>query len=360
MKKKYYDIYVKTKEKILSGEYRPGEKLPSKRVMADMMGCSIITVQTAYSMLSDEGYIEAKERSGYYVLALENSAAKPLYKGGLGVKHVQDLNGDRSVDFESSVWFKTVRKVMADSGEKLFVRAPSEGCAVLRNAIADYLHRYRGMTVDAHRIIIGSGAEQLYETAVKLIGRNKVYGIEDPCYSKIEQVYDGMGVDVCHLRLGADGIEADALMSGGFDVLHVTPFHSYPSGVTTSASKRYKYLNWAVLNGGYVIEDDFDSEFFIPGQPVETLYSLDNAGAVVYINTFSKSISPAIRVGYMILPESLLAIYEQKLSNFSCTVPVMEQYVLAEFNNSGDFERHLNRRRKKIKTEKFCQKSSKK
>lgn len=347
--KKYYGLYTKIKNRILAGEYAAGEKLPSKRVMADMTGYSIITVQAAYDMLSDEGYVEARERSGYFVLPLDNSA---FFRGSIGEKkvvHVADPDIDNEGDFECSVWFKTVRRVIADDAERLFVKAPVKGCAVLRNAIADYLQRYRGMTADAHRIIIGSGSEQLYEIAVKILGRDKVFGIEDPCYGQISEVYDGMGVEVCKLRMGSDGIESECLERKGFDVLHVTPFHSYPSGVTTSAAKRYQYLAWAKESGGYIIEDDFDSEFFLPGQPIESLYSLDGGESVVYINTFSKSLSPAIRVGYMILPEELMSVYDDRLGRFSCTVPVMDQYVLAEFINGGDFERHLNRRRRKMK-----------
>lgn len=347
--KKYYGLYMKIKNRILAGEYAAGEKLPSKRVMADMTGYSLITVQTAYDMLSDEGYVEARERSGYFVLPLDNTAVLKESFEEKKVVHVTEPDMGEGGDFEYSVWFKTVRKVIADDGEKLFVKAPVKGCAVLRNAIADYLQRYRGMTADAHRIIIGSGAEQLYEIAVKILGRDRVFGIEDPCYEQISEVYDGMGVKVRKLKMGGDGIESECLGEGGFDILHVTPFHSYPSGVTTSAAKRYQYLTWAKSSGGYIIEDDFDSEFFLPGQPIESLYSLDRGESVIYINTFSKSLSPAIRVGYMILPEELLNAYDERMGRFSCTVPVMDQYVLAEFINGGNFERHLNRSRRKMK-----------
>ena len=349
MEKKYYGLYINIKNRILNGEYRAGEKLPSKRVMAEMTGYSIITVQTAYGMLADEGYVEARERSGYFVLPLIGVVTKNKNIYESSVIYAPEDEDEAAVEFEYSVWFKTVRRVMADDGKKLFVKAPSKGCAVLRNAIADYLWRYRGMAVDANRIIIGSGAEQLYEIAVKILGRDKIFGIEDPCYERIPQVYEEMGVKVKRLKMGSDGIEDDCLNDDGFDILHVTPFHSYPSGVTATIQKRYKYLSW-VKKERYVIEDDFDSEFFLPGQPIESLYSLDGGNSVIYMNTFSKSLSPAIRLGYMILPEGLLKIYNEKLGNFSCTVPVMEQHVLAEFIKEGDFERHLNRTRRRKKS----------
>ena len=251
-------------------------------------------------------------------------------------------------DFEYSLWFKTIRHVISERGEELFVKSPSAGCPILRNAIADYLYRYRGMIAYPHAIIIGSGAEQLYEIAIKILGRDKIYGIEAPSYSQIRAVYLGEGASICPLTFGTDGIESADLFSKTFDVLHVTPFHSYPSGITTPISKRYEYLRWAQTNKSYIIEDDFDSEFFIPGHPIEPLYTLDKTHSIIYINTFSKSLSPSMRMGYMILPESLLPIYEERLGNFSCSVPVLDQYVLAEFINSGSFERHLNRVRRKI------------
>ena len=346
--KKYYSLYITVKGKILDGEYRAGEKLPSKRVMADMTGYSLITVEAAYNMLADEGYVTARERSGYFVCTPAGVPMGGSAHAGGEIEYLDDGESAGGGDFEYSVWFKTIRKVISDNGERLFVKSPGKGCAVLRNAIADYLHRYRGMVASPSRIIIGSGSEQLYETVVKLLGRDKIYGIEDPSYEQISAVYEGMGATLCRLGMGEEGIESEYLSVGDFDVLHVTPFHSYPSGVTTSITKRYEYLKIARERGIYIVEDDFDSEFFLPGQPIQSLYSLDGGRSVIYINTFSKSLSPSMRMGYMILPEELLAEYDKRLSMFSCTVPVLEQHVLAEFISNGSFERHLNRTRRKM------------
>ncbi len=348
MEKKYYQLYSRLKKKILSGEYCSGEKLPSKRIMADKEGCSTVTVVTAYGMLEDEGYITARERSGYYVCSIDAVWVEEADSRERFPRLPEHEESPES-DFEYSVWFKTVRKVIAEEGERLFVKAPGRGCAVLRNAIADYLYRYRGMLADPARIVIGSGAEQLYETAVKILGRDRCFGVEDPCYEQIRSVYRDMGVKIRALKMGTDGIETDDLQSGGFDVLHVTPFHSYPSGVTTSVSKRHEYLRWAERTGNYILEDDFDSEFFIPGNPIESLYSLGGGRSVIYVNTFSKSLSPAMRIGYMILPETLDPVYEERLGTRSCSVPVMDQYILAELIASGSFERHLNRMRRKMR-----------
>lgn len=345
--KKYLDLYRLIKKKIYDEEYKTGEKLPSKRVLADKMGCSVITVEKAYEMLIEEGYIVPKERSGYFVCELEFFASKKEER--FKFSYLQEPeNVPQGQEFEYALWFKTIRKVISEKGDRLFIKSPAKGCNVLRNAIADYLARYRGMYAQPEQIVIGSGAEQLYEIAFKLLGRDKVYGIENPSYKQIEAVYVGEGAKLSKLKMGADGIETASLEDSQIDVLHVTPFRSYPTGVTTSILKRYEYLKWAE-NGRYIIEDDFNSEFFIPGQPIESLYSLDSSEKVVYINTFSKSLSPSMRMGYMILPKKLNEEYNKKLGGFSCSVPVLDQYILAEFISSGNFERHLNKMRRKMK-----------
>ena len=343
--KKYVSLYNFVKDKIISGEYKAGSRLPSKRVMADMSGCSSITVEAAYSMLCDEGYIEARERSGYFVQKTDAVfTEKPKFSFSPLPEETVSADGD----FEYSLWFKTVRKVLSEKERLLFVKSPGKGVATLRNALSEYLYRYRAMAANPECIIIGSGAEQLYETALKVLGRERLYGIENPSYPQIEAVYRGEGARIEKLAMGKNGIKSEALRQSCADVLHVTPFQSYPTGITTPVSKKYEYLKWA-KDGKYIVEDDFNSEFFIPGQPVETLYSLDRDEKIIYINTFSKSLTPSIRVGYMILPPHLLPEYNRKMGMFSCSVPVLEQYVLAEFIKSGSFERHLNRMRRKMK-----------
>ena len=347
--KKYLSLYRTIKNKILCTEYTSGQKLPSKRVMADKTGCSVITVEKAYNMLIDEGYITSEERSGYYVCKLDVFLSPRKTTETAALSYLDEsMSVGQPHDFEYSSWFKTIRKVISERGEQLFIKSPNKGCAVLRNAIAGYLLRYRGMIAEPEQIIIGSGSEQLYGTVVKILGRDKIYGIENPSYSQIEAVYLSEGAKIKKLKMGSDGIETSALKNSNIDVLHVTPFRSYPTGVTTSALKRYEYLKWA-MNGGYIVEDDFNSEFFIPGQPIESLYTLDNNGSVIYINTFSKSLSPSMRMGYMILPESLMSVYDERLGQFTCSVPVLDQYILAEFISNGSFERHLNRMRRKMK-----------
>lgn len=354
-KSKYYYLYTAIKEDILAGVIKQNEKLPSKRTLAEHLGISLITVENAYQMLKEEGYIESRERSGYFVTKLPAAVTQrekdknrklQLLEKEASDSVPREENKSASL-FPASLYFKTVRSVMAEYNEQLLQKAPNEGCAILRNAIAQYLLRYRGIFAQPEQIIIGSGAEHLYGTVVRMFGNEKIYGIEDPSYSQIQKVYEGMGVDCELLKMGEEGITSEALEKTKADVLHVTPFHSYPSGVTATVGKRYEYLDWAKKGDRYIVEDDFDSEFFMPGKPIETLYALDHENRVIYINTFSKSLSPSIRMGYMILPPQLKEAYERTSGGFSCTVPVLDQYVLAEFINRGHFEQHLNRVRRK-------------
>lgn len=347
-RKKYFAIYKSVKENILNGEYAPGERLPSKRVMADLHGCSVITVESAYRCLCDEGYIYSKERYGYFVTDIKGLFLEKNNQTEIPAL-LEEKDENIEIDFECSVWFKTIRKVILDKDKRLFIKSPNMGCHELRNTISQYLLRYRGMKADPERIVIGSGSEHLYEMVIRILGPDKIYGIEDPCYSQIEAVYTGFGAKVKKLPMGKQGILTSALEKEQFDVLHVTPFKSYPTDIIAPIQKRYEYINWAKNNNKFIVEDDFNSEFFMPGNPVESLYSLDNSDSVIYMNTFSKSISQSIRIGYMIIPEKLMDKYNEKMGMYSCTVPVLDQYVLSEFIKSGNFERHLNRMRRKMK-----------
>ncbi len=341
---KYIYLYRCIRDDIRSGQLDAGAKLPSKRALAEHLGVSVITVEHAYGMLEDEGYLESRERSGYYVRCPDRPALRPPAAQS-PIVLLDEPQGEPGGRMYASAWFKTVRRVISEHRDRLLEKPPNAGCAVLRNAIAEYLLRYRGMHAQPERIIIGSGAEHLYGMVAHMLGPGLVYAIEDPSYVQIRMVYEGAGAHVEALPMGPDGIDSGALAASRADLLHVTPFHSHPTGVTASYRKRCEYLEWAQERGAFLVEDDFDSEFFMPGGPIETLYALDRQDSVIYLNTFSQSLAPSMRMGYMILPERLLPVYRETLSRYSCTVPTLEQYALAEFIASGQFERHLSRRR---------------
>ena len=348
-KSKYYYLYSAIKEDILSGKLKKNEKLPSKRSLAEHLGIALITVENAYQMLKEEGYIESRERSGYYVAELTPLARKVSVTKELELLHSENKKRQEeevTSFFPESVYFKTVRSVLTEYGSELLEKSPNEGCDILRNAIAKYLLRYRGIFAQPEQIIIGSGAEHLYSTIVRMFGNEKIYGLENPSYHQIQAVYEGMGASCELLMMGPEGVLSTELEKTKADILHVTPFHSYPSGVTATVRKRQEYLAWAKERNAIIVEDDFDSEFFMPGKPMDTLYMTDDSQCVIYINTFSKSLSPSIRIGYMILPEKWKENYKKHVAEFSCTVPVLDQYVLAEFIERGHFEQHLNRVRR--------------
>lgn len=344
----YIQLYKQVRDDIVAGVYPYNTKLPSKRIIADEVGVSTITVEHAYALLCDEGYVESKERSGFFVIFRSDEGfAVPASKKAVPT---QRKNSDTNVEFPFSTLTKTMRSVMTDLGEAILERSPNEGCSVLREAIRQYLARNRGIVCDTEQIFIGSGSEYLYTLIVELLGKDRVYGIEYPSYKKIEQVYRAADVKYESLPLGEDGIESQAMWASNADVLHITPYRSFPSGITASASKRHEYLRFASTHNRYIIEDDFESEFSISKKPEETLFGSSPHENVIYMNTFSKTISPALRVGYMLLPKRLVPVFKEKLGFYSCTVPTYIQYVLAELISNGDFERHINRvRRQKRK-----------
>ncbi len=336
-------LYERIKEDIITGTIVAGERLPSKREMAEHLSVSVITVENAYALLEEEGYVTAKERSGFYVNRIPLTGTVRL--DPWVAEYLPEEEIDRAAPKIPGM-AKIMRRLLSEQPEILQMQPPHLGCAVLRNAIAEHLHRYRGMNVRPSHVIIGSGAEYLYGLIVQLFGRDKAYGIEDPSYEKIEQIYRSLGAGIVRLKMGEDGIKSEALQGTVAQILHVTPYHSYPTGVTATAEKRYEYLAFAKKRKAYLIEDDVDSEFSFYRKPIETLFSMDRSGRVIYMNTFSKSISPSIRIAYMVLPEALLKRYERRLGFYSCTVPVFDQYVLAAFIREGGFERQLNRIRR--------------
>ncbi len=346
----YLQLYKQVRDDIVKEIYPYNSKLPSKRMIAAEIGVSTVTIEHAYALLCEEGYIEARERSGYFVIFRTDDGF--AVSSNNAASHIPLANHQgTSTEFPYSVLAKTMRSVICEFGETILNKSPNSGCIELRSSIRQYLLRSRGITANTEQIIIGSGSEYLYTLIVELLGRNRIYAIESPSYKKIEQVYSASDVKYQMLPIENDGIKSSALWQSTADVLHISPYRSFPSGVTATASKRHEYLRWAGTNNRYIIEDDFESEFSISKKPEETLFSHSTKDNIIYMNTFSKTISPALRVGYMVLPKHLVALFEQKLGFYSCTVPTFEQLVIAKLIANGDFERNINRVRRKKRKE---------
>lgn len=342
----YEALYRCIREDILRGTLAPGEKLPSKRALAQNLEVSTITVETAYNQLLAEGYLRSAEKVGYFVEALERPAAPaalPAQPEPPEPVWQLDLTGSGTEQFPFSVWSRLQREVMLDYGEALLLPLPNRGIPELRQAIADHLAGFRGMSVDPQNILVGAGTDFLYNLLIQLLGRDKTYAVEEPGYTKIRQIYAAGGAACVSAPMDSRGVLPQAL--GQAQVLHFSPSHHFPTGLVTPVSRRLELLAWAGTDK-WIIEDDYDSEFRFDAHPMPAMQSLDGKGRVIYMNTFSRSLAPSIRISYMVLPPALMARFQQRLGFYSCTVPSFEQYTLARFLSRGYFEKHINRMRK--------------
>ena len=342
----YEALYRCIRDDILSGQLAPGTKLPSKRALGTNLKVSKITVEGAYSQLLSEGFISSREKVGYFVEATRRSDVKPL------PTVLPETNEDPGIDltangpahFPFSVWSKLQREVMLDLGKQLLQELPNQGILQLRQAIAQHLSQFRGMQVDPQNILIGAGTDFLYNLLIQLLGRDKVYAVEDPGYSKIRQIYDAAGASCTDAQMDDSGVLPETLKNA--HVLHISPSHHFPTGLVTPLNRRQALLAWAnVSPDRWIIEDDYDSEFRFAAHPLPTMQSLDSS-KVIYMNTFSKTLASSIRISYMVLPTVLMTAFREKLDFYSCTVPSFEQYTLARFLSRGHFEKHINRMRK--------------
>ncbi len=388
----YESLYKCIKNDILQGKLCAGEKLPSKRTFAKNLGISVITVENAYGQLADEGYIYSMPKRGFYVSDID-MVASTMMKQAMG----KQVMGNRAIgtrvnenqvqvmgklnasvrtsananvfddatnvvcspyfaDFSSNqtdseifpftIWTKTVRSVLNDNRIQLMINPPCGGILPLRNAIACYLRDFRGMQVAPHQIIIGAGTEYLYGLLIQLLGKNLIYGVENPGYHKIGKICKSMGVPYRHVDLDECGVSIRELEEKKIDIIHTSPSHHFPTGIVMPVSRRYELLGWAAKEKErYIIEDDYDSELRLSGKPFPTLQSIDISGKVIYINTFTKTLASTVRISYMVLPEDLATRFYNELSFYSCTVSNFEQYTLAQFMENGSFEKHINRLR---------------
>lgn len=350
----YLQLYRHIRAEIESGRIKTGEKLPSKRALASHMNISVVTVESAYGQLLSEGYIYSKAGSGFYVE--ENYFSEELPKiRQLEVPRKEILhdfstsNMDTSF-FPFSVWAKLSRNILSEKSTDLLNSCDYRGIQVLREEIALYLKRFRGIEVSPDRIIVGAGSEYLLGLIIQLLGRDMAYGVENPGYKKIYDIFSINTSRVFPVPMDDKGASPSFISGFGINVLHVTPSHHFPLGTAMPIVRRQELLQWAYSQSErYIIEDDCDCEFCYNGRPAPTLQSMDSDGRVIYINTFTKTLAPSMRIGYMVLPEGLAEKFRSRLGFYSCTVPVFEQFTLAKFMREGHFERHLNRMKKLLR-----------
>lgn len=353
----YEQLYVFIKSEIQSGNIASKTKLPSKRKLSAYLEVSQNTVQTAYDQLIEEGYILSVERKGYYVneidnlIQIENMTKEKLLTSSKKNEKSQilyDLSYE-GVDLEHFP-FKTWRKLYTDlinkNNKNILQSGSSQGNILLRESIAEYLYQFRGVKSGAEQIIISSGTEFLYQILFQLFDKKVIYGVENPGYEILKLLFANNQINFEGVALDQKGMLPQAVVKSKAKILCVTPAHQFPTGEIMPIDRRVQLVNWANEEAGrYIIEDDYDSEFKYSGKPIPALQGLDSNAKVIYMGTFSKSLSPAIRVSYMVLPHHLLKTYQKKLSYHTCPVPVLDQKVLLKFIQEGFFAKHLNKMR---------------
>lgn len=375
-------LYESIKTSIRNGKLKADEKLPSKRALAEHLSVSVITVQNAYSRLISEGYIYSIEKKGFFVTDLEsalpvmsrsttgnnfstandfstdnlntgkNSSTCNEFSTGKSSNTSKAVQSKFFADFKNnstsfekfpfSLWARLLRQVLNSGDEKLLSRQTVNGSPELCTAIAQYLAQFRNMHVRPEQIVIGAGTEYLYSMLVQFLGQNNSFAVENPGYQKIAGVIKLTGADLKIVDIDRYGMNPELLEKSGAHIAHVSPSHHFPTGRVMPYRRRLELLNWASQKKNrYILEDDYDSEFRFNGKPLETLMSSDTNSKVIYINTFSKTLSPSFRISFMVLPENLLKDFQNKMGFYSCPVSSFEQFTLARFINEGYYEKHI-------------------
>ena len=279
-----------------------------------------------------------------YAMIPEKAASLPLKE----IAWFADFSSNQTSSdlFPFTIWSRGVREILSDSRVELMKNSPCGGISELRENIARYLWDFRGMSVRSEQIIVGAGTEYLYGLLIQLLGNDKVYGVENPGYRKLEKIYGSYGVHCEWISMDEAGILVQELEEKNVDIIHITPSHQYPTGIVMPVSRRSELLQWAAdKEERYIIEDDYDSELRLSGQPIPTLQGMDVSNHIIYMNTFTKTLCSTVRISYMILPEKLMTQFYRQLSFYSCTVSNFEQYTLSRFIEEGKFETHVNRLR---------------
>ncbi len=358
----YEQIYEYIRDEIKSGRLLQDEKLPSTRFLAEYLGVSRTTVDMAYGQLVSEGYLEARPQRGYFVAASENIYAFDAMpdreiKAEAAKAQKQQFRYDFSptaIDmgyFPYATWKKITKNTMIDANSKMFSLGEPQGDEELRGTICRYLHGSRGVNCEPEQIIIGAGNDFLLLLLEKILGRHIHIAMENPTYVRAYQIFRSFAYPVSLVPMDEHGMVVERLRETDASIAYVMPSHQYPMGISMPIGRRMELLKWAVEGKErYLIEDDYDSEFRYKGKPLPSLQASDTNGKVIYIGTFSKSIAPAIRISYMVLPYRLLERYREECGFYSSTVSRIDQTILNEFIRDGYFERYLNKMRKVYRT----------
>jgi GntR family transcriptional regulator/MocR family aminotransferase len=369
-------VYDAIRTAILSGRLQAGERLPATRRLANELGVSRMTVAEAYDQLQAEGYIRGRQGSGTYVApslpvgglsedtpsrAAPTAVAPRLSTWGRRVastpaepaqtvRPLYDFRPNRVAPdrFSWDAWRASVERALTQDRSHLLVYPPTGGHPELRLAIAEHVARYRSVRCLPEQVVIVSGTQMALNLLAQLcLDEGDPVAVEDPGYPAARLSLEARGLRLARIPVDDEGIRTDALaVSGPHRLVHVTPSHQDPTGVTLSLSRRLALLEVAVATGCLIVEDDYDSEFRYEGRPVESLQGLDRHGHVVYAGTFSKSLLPGLRIGFLVLPPALIEPFLRAKALWDGGTAMLEQAALAQFIRSGEYERHIRRMRR--------------
>ena len=351
----YEQLYEYIKRDIQQGRLGAGTRLPASRALSRYLDVSRSTVDLAYEQLVSEGYVEAMARRGYYVCQIEALYHLPVGQIPQAERREPEREKCRydfspsGIDLDSfpyGVWRKITRNTLIDDKKDLFQLGDPKGEWQLRETICEYLHQARGVNCRPEQVIVGAGNDYLLLLLSALLGSGRRVAMENPTYQHARRIFEQLGYEAATVELDTRGMSVEGLRKSGGDIAYVMPSHQFPLGVVMPIKRRQELLLWASeKEGRYIIEDDYDSEFRYKGKPIPALQGSDKAGRVIYLGTFSRSIAPAIRISYLVLPIPLADQWEERLSRFSSTVSRIDQTILDHFIKEGCYERHLNRMR---------------
>lgn len=351
----YEQLYEYIKQDIQDGRLQAEKRLPASRALAQFLDVSRSTVDLAYEQLLSEGYIHAIPRKGYYVCAIEDlyqiskiqtpPAEEPKREE---CSYLYDFSPS-GIDLDSfpyGTWRKITRNTLIDDKKDLFQLGNPKGEFELRETICSYLHQARGVNCTPEQVIVGAGNDYLQLLLSAILGTEHKIVMENPTYQHAKRIFEQLGYAVSSVSMDSQGMNLEELRASGGSIAYVMPSHQFPLGIVMPIKRRLELLAWAVeAEGRYIIEDDYDSEFRYKGKPIPALQGSDQEGRVIYLGTFSRSIAPAIRISYLVLPQSLLDQCGQALKLFSSTVSRIDQTILNRFIKEGYYERHLNKMR---------------
>lgn len=336
-------LYTALRREIETGRMAPGAKMPSKRQLAEHLHVSTATIEVAYGRLASEGYCESRPRSGMYVAGELPRAGVTAHPQAVPVRWDFSTGAADAEHFPYATWARLMREVLSEQNTALLLAGDPQGSLALRREIAGMMLRLRGIEVSPESIVLGAGTEVLVTALVSLLGREKLFAVEDPGYSRVRRILVASGARIAPTPLSGGAIDVRALYTSGSGAAYVTPSHQFPLGGEMSASQRAALLRWAKETGGYILEDDYDSEFRFAGVSAPALRALDESGQVIYMNTFARTLAPGLRLSFMALPDALVRRY--RALHAACSVPGFEQEALRKFIGGGYLERHVSRMR---------------